>query len=173
MAMKKQLRSRINAYQTQLKFIFILTLTSKIATFKIPIKNLNVLKNLPYADPTIHTTADIDMLIDAELFHSLICVRRSTINNLLFQKALFGWIATGSASGSAVKEIVDVAVCIMMQNQFVILDPTLKRFGKLEDVRSSHIVAYTPKGQRCENFISISIPQDFLMADSAFRFHEK
>lgn len=123
------IHSRHNSYKATIKCLILPSITHKLPTLPIDIRDWKIPNNITLADPSFFEPSTIDMLVGAEYFFKILSVGQFKPHKSgpIFQKTSLGWIASGTV--------------LAKQNQpkhsFLSIDSTLcnqlKRFWELED----------------------------------------
>jgi len=69
-----RVKSRFNNFSENVECIILPKITQRLSTVIISKQHLEIPKNLKLADPNFNVPANINMLIGAELFWTLVCV---------------------------------------------------------------------------------------------------
>ncbi|XP_067207878.1 uncharacterized protein [Linepithema humile] len=110
-------------------------------------QQLEIPKNLKLADPNFNVPANIDMLIGAELFWTLICVGqiRPSRTQPTLQKTLLGWIVSGPTTNTLSESQRSTTNFLAVTEQ---LNQTLCRFWEIEHLET--FPKGSPEEQICE-----------------------
>lgn len=94
-----RLRSRVNSFAARLECVVVDRITDSRNYYCA--SNVKLPSGLVLADPRFNVSANIDMLIGADLFRGLLCVGqiRATSDHPILQKILLSWIIAGRAVG--------------------------------------------------------------------------
>ncbi|XP_060665550.1 uncharacterized protein LOC132797788 [Drosophila nasuta] len=110
-------------------------LAGKLRSFDMPRTFLKDLPAIELADPHFYKSAQIDILIGADILPSVILSgsRPNICGSLLGQETVFGWILTGSVSQSMSTTVsaFSTRVAIQAEEQ---LDSLLSKFWEVEDI---------------------------------------
>lgn len=109
------------------------------------------LANLPLADNDPSSKTPIDILLDSDLYSSLLLtgVKKGNLYEAIAQETIFGWIISGSGSSSDLPRPINVHSVILDD-----LNQTINRFWEIEEVPSVENAVLTPEEQQCENHFS-------------------
>ncbi|KAH8415096.1 hypothetical protein KR215_003082, partial [Drosophila sulfurigaster] len=77
-------------------------LAGKLPSCSVPQTILDNLPSIPLADPKFYESSQIDVLLGADILPSVLLggSRPNVCGTLIGQETIFGWILTGSVSGS-------------------------------------------------------------------------
>lgn len=118
-------------------------LTKLLPNKKVIAENtINPWNNVMLADPTYDTPGPIDLIIGADVYHSIILEGIKKSNNLIAQKTEFGWILSGQPADNSSTSIT----CMV---SYTDLDNTLKRFWEIENIEKP-IQELSQEDQQCE-----------------------
>ncbi|XP_067216952.1 uncharacterized protein [Linepithema humile] len=94
--------------------------------------NFNIPPNLRLADSDFHVSADVDLLLGAEVFWDILCVGqiKATIEHPVLQKTLLGWILGGTTAQLQFRN-ENRTLCHLITNQE--LDESLTKFWEREE----------------------------------------
>ncbi|XP_025264886.1 uncharacterized protein LOC112638071 [Camponotus floridanus] len=111
-------------------------------------KDFEIPRNIKLADPKFNVSADVDILIGAEIFWSILCIGqiKASANHPILQKTRFGWILAGRLTPSSHKSQCIRAFHATISNSQ--LHAQLTRFWQLETVSNPR--HYTDEESRCE-----------------------
>ncbi|XP_018407559.1 PREDICTED: uncharacterized protein LOC108783486 [Cyphomyrmex costatus] len=92
-----RLHSRTNSFSILVDCIVTEHVTGKLPAFTLKRNAFEIPANLELADPQFHVSSEIDVLIGAEHFWSLLCIGqiKATPSHPTLQKTRFGWILAG------------------------------------------------------------------------------
>lgn len=118
--------SRYNNYHLLIKALVIPKVTNKLPAFSLNKLSWDYTKNLNLSDPDFHTSRDIDMIIGAEHFFTLLesGFIQGPPGYPSIQNSKFGWIVAGKIMNTVTSNI---------SSFHVNLDTTLKRFWEVEE----------------------------------------
>jgi len=121
-------------------------------SFKLP-------RNIKLADPKFYVSADIDILIGAEVFWDLLCVGqiRASCDHPLLQKTRLGWILAGSIGGSPRSSLKVHSFHARISNTQ--LHDQLARLWQLDN-NVDGANNYTLQEQSCEQHFLASVDRD-------------
>lgn len=141
--------SRTTAYRTSLNFLVIDKITDKIPLNAIHITTtgIKIPGNIQLADPEFNKSKEIDVLIGAEIFYSLLSIGQIKLcdGKIILQKTCLGWLVTGKVATSS--DARETSLCNLTINS---IDNTMKKFWQLENFESSKQL-YTKEEQACED----------------------
>ncbi|XP_070523065.1 uncharacterized protein [Cardiocondyla obscurior] len=153
-----RLRSRTDSFESEIECIVTNGITEKIPASAIGRDAIKLPTGLKLADPQFHQPGEIDMLIGADLFWSLICVGRikATTNHPTLQKTKFGWILAGRVGGAP----GDIAGTCASHAAITCSDFTdaIERFWRIEE--AAEPVIGTMDEQQCEKEFIASVATD-------------
>jgi len=97
---KISIRSRFYEYQKNINCLILQRITDPIPSISAGEHNFNISPNLRLADSDFHVSADVDLLLGAEVFWNILCVGqiKATIEHPVLQKTLLGWILGGTTA---------------------------------------------------------------------------
>lgn len=98
-----RIQSRVNSFCAIIDCVVTEQVTGKLSAFTLNRGNFEIPQNIKLADPNFNVSFDIDILIGAELFWSILCVGqiRPFSNHPIWQKTKLGWILSGRLNISA------------------------------------------------------------------------
>ncbi|XP_018374004.1 PREDICTED: uncharacterized protein LOC108768169 [Trachymyrmex cornetzi] len=128
---KLAIKSRFNSFQEIIECVVLPKITQRLPQQSVSIQSLTIPKNIRLADPNFHLSADIDMLIGAEVFWRILCAGqiKHSRSQPIFQKTPFGWVISGCTSNVIAEPISTVNFHV---SQFDELNHNLKRFWEVE-----------------------------------------
>ncbi|XP_041452005.1 uncharacterized protein LOC121405395 [Drosophila obscura] len=102
------------------------------------LKSLNYMTDLPklhLADPSFHRSAQIDVLIGADILPSILLsgFRSNICGSLLGQETIFGWVLSGPVAADSSRIISSFTTKISVSSD-VRLEKLLTRFWEVEDL---------------------------------------
>ena len=127
-----KIQSRINSFTSELDCIVVDRITDKLPAISMRREGLTLPPNIKLADPHFYESADIDVLIGADIFWQLLCVGqiRASLSHPTLQKTHLGWILAGRV-GCRTSTVANVqSLHISIRN--VELQEQLHRFWQLE-----------------------------------------
>lgn len=142
-----RVKSRFNNFCENIQCIILPKITQRLPQVIIAKQFLEIPKNLKLADPNFNLPANIDMLIGAELFWTLICVGQIRVfrTQPILQKTLLGWIVSSSTTSNHSNLVTTATNCLAVTEK---LNHTLSRFWKIEHLKT--LPTFTPEEQKCE-----------------------
>ncbi|XP_025407206.1 uncharacterized protein LOC112681160, partial [Sipha flava] len=92
-------------------------------------------KNLPLADPSYHLPGDIDLLLGADMFPSLVLTGqlKGKDGEPMAMETIFGWVLVGPIQSSSSGSLNSFCISV-----FEHLDNTIKKFWELEELQAIH-----------------------------------
>lgn len=128
-------------------FFIIETVSGNIPTVNVDISKLKIPNHIQLADPTFFKSAEVEMLIGADLFWDILCVGRISLGPMkpVLQKTKFGWVVSGPICFQS-KPII----CNFSQNKQEEQDvqKLLGRFWEIEEIHSKP--AWSSDDAACE-----------------------
>ncbi|XP_012231348.1 uncharacterized protein [Linepithema humile] len=157
-AVQVKLQSRFNSYNVTIQCIVTDQITCKLPTLTMKRDVYDLPRNLKLADPQFNVSAEIDVLLGAEVFWDLLCVgqiKRSTEHPTL-QKTHFGWILAGclSSDKKQAQEVQSFHATITNTQ----LHEQLSRFWQIEDIH--HTSGYTAEETLSERHFLDNVSQN-------------
>lgn len=97
---KVEIQSCYKPFKVSLSCLILNNVTGTIPNFTVDVASLNMPKNLQLADPEFYRSDEVDMLIGADCFWSVLAQGRIVLgrNNPVMQNTHFGWIVSGPLS---------------------------------------------------------------------------
>ncbi|XP_025264962.1 uncharacterized protein LOC112638118 [Camponotus floridanus] len=143
-----QIKSRVDSFIATLDCIVTDRITDKMPAYTLKQKDFEIPRNIKLADPKFNVSADVDILIGAEMFWSILCIGqiKASANHSILQKTRFGWILAGRLTASSHKSQCIRAFHATISNSQ--LHAQLTRFWQLETVSNPR--HYTDEESRCE-----------------------
>ncbi|XP_063929879.1 uncharacterized protein LOC135142140 [Zophobas morio] len=122
--------SRVSEFRAVVKCLIIPKITDNLPAFNFNINHLKLPKNLKLADPKLHVSATVDMLIGAELFLHLLTNGKIQLgkNQPVLQNTVLGWILGGTLRGLE----NNPSCCYKIS-----LDERISRFWEIETVEAA------------------------------------
>ncbi|XP_066261359.1 uncharacterized protein [Euwallacea similis] len=92
------IESLYNAFKRKISCLVLPNITGNLPSVRVNTQNYNIPSNIKLSDPGYGEPSEIDMLIGAEVFWSLICVGQISLgkNKPILQKTRLGWVVSGS-----------------------------------------------------------------------------
>ncbi|XP_011884078.1 PREDICTED: uncharacterized protein LOC105571220 [Vollenhovia emeryi] len=153
-----KMQSRTNAFSFDIECIVTDRVTDRLPSFTFKRTALNLPRNLQLADPQFHVSADVDVLIGADLFWDLICVGqiKASQTHPTLQKTRLGWILAGRLGNPpGPPETIRSFHATVTNAQ---LHEQLSGFWRQEDV-ANQPVNYSIDETRCEKHFLESVTQ--------------
>ncbi|XP_066590509.1 uncharacterized protein [Prorops nasuta] len=134
---KVELRSRLNSYDTIIECFITERITEKIPCCTIATETYKLPRNIRLADPTFNVSGEVDMLIGAEVFWTLLCVGQihATPNHPMLQKTRLSWILAGRSIGS-IPTKGKLQAC-HVSTSYKELNSAIKKFWHIEELEST------------------------------------
>ncbi|XP_011881685.1 PREDICTED: uncharacterized protein LOC105569657, partial [Vollenhovia emeryi] len=167
-----RIQSRTGPFSAKINCIVTDQVTDRLPAVTLKRKDFDIPRNITLADPTFNIASDIDMLIGAELFWSVISVGQieATEGCPTLQKTKLGWILAGRFANPSSKPY-KVHVCHAKVSNSQLHD-SLARFWRLENIEGQGI--YTSDELRCEKEFLQSVtrnPQGRYVVRLPFKDH--
>lgn len=145
-----QLGSLYNAFSTNISCLVLPNITGHLPNLRLNIQELKIPAHIKLADSSYNEPSQIDMLIGAEIFWSLICVGQIFLGKQkpVLQKTKLGWVVSGYFGQNSDKNINNNIHCNFSQNENEIQDQ-LKRFWEVEEGFLNKKI-YSPEELECE-----------------------
>lgn len=144
-----RLSSRHNSYAENIDCVILPQITQKIPQEFIPISEFNIPSNIPLADPNFNISADIDMLIGAQLFWDLLCIGqiKPTKAHPTLQKTKLGWIISGHIRSPTYREMTSLCHLATIDE----LNNSISQFWEIEhNICSKNSALFSPQEKMCE-----------------------
>jgi len=143
-----KIKSRVDSFSETLNCIVIDRITDKIPAYTLKQRDFEIPRTIKLADPKFNVAAEVDILIGAELFWSILCIGqiRTSANHPMLQKTRFGWILAGRLNTSSHRSQDIRAFHATISNSQ--LHAQLTRFWQLETIGNPK--HYTDEESRCE-----------------------
>lgn len=124
-------------YEFHLSCLVIPEITGSLPNSRVNVHDLQIPSNLKLADPQFHIPVKVDILIGADCFWNLLCIRQLKVgkSQLTMQKTRLGWIVAGPLSSNAVTPIR----CHL--SKFVDLNNQVAKFWELEEYPTQRILS--------------------------------
>ncbi|XP_018375244.1 PREDICTED: uncharacterized protein LOC108769012 [Trachymyrmex cornetzi] len=139
-----KVRALHNNFQFDMKCLVISEITGQLPTQYIDRQDLQIPTNIRLADPSFHIPSNIDVLIGADYFWSLLCIGQLKVggNQLTMQKTKLGWIAVGPWKSNISKSIK----CNL--NRSFDIDSNLTKFWEIEETEAKE--TWSEEEKECE-----------------------
>ncbi|XP_011694053.1 PREDICTED: uncharacterized protein LOC105453629 [Wasmannia auropunctata] len=139
-----RLAAQYNNFQFDIQCLVIPEITGQLPPQHIDIQGLQIPTNIRLADPSFHIPGNIDILIGADHFWSLLCIGQLKTGDgrLTMQKTKLGWIAVGPWRGAVSKSIK----CNL--SRAVDIDKSLTKFWEIEEIEGER--AWSEEEKDCE-----------------------
>lgn len=126
-----ELSSGSHGFKTTMEFFIIPKIIGQMPTRNISVEGWPLPKNITLADPNFNKAAQIDVLLGADIFSSILSIGQIKLGRELpaLQNTIFGWVITGRAGRS----VADDVFCGMVNN--IDLDSQLRKFWELEEFK--------------------------------------
>lgn len=150
------IRSKVNDYSTKIRCIILPCITSSLPTINIDSGSIRIPDNVQLADPTFNISADIDLLIGADIFWDLLNDDRLRLpNGPYLQNSKLGWLLSGPIFAKAAQSTH--VQCHFSQD----IDKQLRLFWELESIPTSPSSVLTEDERKCEElFINTHLRED-------------
>lgn len=155
--------SRLSDYSANLDFIVMNKITVPLPHQFINISTWNIPKQQSrlLADPNFYMPSEIDMLIGAELFYSLLLTNRISLGPKRPQliETVFGWVITGNIVLDTSKSQPSHNPVSLHITSLTKPDDLLVRFWQQEEVKPKEII--TPEHKYCEQlFLDTTVQEE-------------
>ncbi|XP_041449494.1 uncharacterized protein LOC121404255 [Drosophila obscura] len=110
-------------------------LAGNLPSYPVPQNYMTDLPKLHLADPSFHRSAQIDVLIGADILPSILLsgFRSNICGSLLGQETIFGWVLSGPVAADSSRIISSFTTKISVSSD-VRLEKLLTRFWEVEDL---------------------------------------
>lgn len=135
-------------FELSIEALVLSNLTSSLPTSFIAIpSSWHHLKSLFLADPDYNKPGQIDVLLGADVFSSILLegVRKGCIGSPVAQETYLGWILSGK---TLIQQQKTNSKSILTFHQRINLDTQVKKFWEMEEVPSDRI--FTQEEEECE-----------------------
>ena len=119
-------------FKTDLSFLIIKKITSKLPTTKFNKSVLKIDEGIRLADPNFNTPTEVDVLIGVQSFYDIIQSKRIKLGKVNLIQSKLGWIVSGSIS--ALEPGVREESCCLNVNSSDKLHELMERFWKTEEI---------------------------------------
>ncbi|XP_011860341.1 PREDICTED: uncharacterized protein LOC105557650 [Vollenhovia emeryi] len=157
-AVKIDLQSRVDPYRATIDCIVSDHITDRLPIISMRRKEFDLPRNIKLADPQFHISSEMDLLIGAEIFWALLCVRQipSAPRHPKLQKTRLGWNLAGRMTDSKSLPRVHSFHASITNEQ---LHDQLSRFWQLDDgINNSENL--TPEEKYCEQHFLDNVYQN-------------
>lgn len=105
--LRTKISSRVNPFNAILDFLVVPTITSNLPMIKVDIRSWSIPTSVDLADPSFHVPKEIQMIIGAELFFTLVKNGRIKLadGNPMLVETDLGWIVSGPVKGHPRKHL--------------------------------------------------------------------
>ncbi|XP_024876689.1 uncharacterized protein LOC112457724, partial [Temnothorax curvispinosus] len=133
--------------------------TDSVPAFSMKKSAFNLPRNIELADPNFNVSSDIDILVGAEVFWTLLCVGqiKASLNHPTLQKTRFGWIMGGRMGTRVSQNQKAIVLHTTISNDE--LHNQLQRFWRIEDIPNNPN-NYTSEEQDCERYFLETVTRD-------------
>ncbi|XP_011884052.1 PREDICTED: uncharacterized protein LOC105571188 [Vollenhovia emeryi] len=154
-----QIKSRVDSFTATVDCIVTDRITDKLPAYTLKRKDFEIPRNIKLADPNFNVSANVDILIGAEMFWSILCVGqiKASVNHPVLQKTRFGWILAGRLNAPSHRSQGIRAFHATISNSQ--LHEELARFWQLETIGNSR--HYTNEESRCEESFLGNFSRDY------------
>lgn len=151
-----KVQSCVNAFELSLSCVVIPSICAKQPSGEINISSWNIPKNLILADPTFCNPGDIDILIGAGVYLSLLCIGQVQLGSKMptLQKTRFGWVFGGIYRSS---DVLSFSSCHLTTNLDV--QEQLARFWEIEEPYNSKR-SYSSQETECKEIFDKTTKRD-------------
>ncbi|XP_050535103.1 uncharacterized protein LOC126902121 [Daktulosphaira vitifoliae] len=158
-SLKTTIQSRDNNYSNELEFLSLPKITSLLPTEKININNVKIPAGIMLADPHYYVPKEIDVLLGAECFYTILMAGKHTQNDneIIFQETRLGWIVAGIATSSCNKTTNTFFNSVVIENK-VNLNELMSKFWKLEEINSEN--QYSSEERACVEHFERTVKRD-------------
>lgn len=152
-----KIKSRYNAFKATLTCLVLTKITDNIPNSTIIMSNLNIPQTIKLADNCFNQSGNIDMLIGAEIFYSLLCGGQIKLakNQPILQKTLLGWIIAGTITTSTSTKQELMPSCYLSTQE---LENKVEKFWQLEDTSAKS--SYSEEELACEKHFSKTVKRN-------------
>lgn len=134
------LYSRTSQFKCNLSCFVLPNITDKLPQMPLNIKSFNIPENIVLADPTFYQPGTISILVDAEIFWSIVGKNQIKFNknHPTLHQTLFGWIVSGPINCTV---NYNSSSCMFSSNKLKNLDiqKQMAAFWELEEVHSASL----------------------------------
>ncbi|XP_058122403.1 uncharacterized protein LOC131285146 [Anopheles ziemanni] len=150
-----EIQSRTTNYKRSITFLVLRKVASETPTTTIPIHHWHIPPGYPLADPEFSKSGQIDIIIGAEHFYSLLMEGRHPlpeVGNVLVE-SVFGWIVAGSMPN------INPPVTVRCHTAAIAptVDELLQRFWDIEELQDN---ALTNEENECEKYYQQTVSRD-------------
>ncbi|XP_029054805.2 uncharacterized protein LOC114882094 [Osmia bicornis bicornis] len=126
--------SRLNNFNVRVECLVLDRITQRLPVNSLDLTRLAIPNNIKLADPNFHVSGEIDLLLGAEIFWSLMCVGQINVSRdqPCFQKTHLGWIVSGRLTEQS--SSVRATLCSIAMDD---LSHAISNFWKLEETHSA------------------------------------
>lgn len=142
--------SLLTSYGSKISCYVVPRITQLLPTTQVDYWSLNIPKYITLADPTFHCPSQVDMLLGADIFWSVLYPKNISLgtNKPTLSKTKFGWLISGLVQTNYDSNTVHCNHAILSFNDSQI-DNKLERFFEFESV--PHYKQISKEEQLCEN----------------------
>lgn len=155
-----KIKSRVNAFSSNIDCLVLSKITENLPLVSFSVNKLNIPPNITLADPNFNVSSEIDLLLGADIFWSMLCVGQiKTAKNCPYlHKTQLGWVVGGKIpiENSLVEHLAHVSVNTLQKqvNKFWDLEePKLTAdnlFSRKDNITEQHFlnnVERSPSGR--------------------------
>lgn len=134
--LRTKISSRVNPFNAILDFLVVPTITSNLPMIKVDIRSWSIPTSVDLADPSFHVPKEIQMIIGAELFFTLVKNGRIKLadGNPMLVETDLGWIVSGPVKGHPSGPQGSICHLNLREEQ---INRTLVKFWELETVQEA------------------------------------
>lgn len=151
-----KLQSRINNFSVTIVCLVAPTITSQLPSCSFDRNLINVPANLKLADPSFNKSNDIDLLLGAQVFWSLLSIGQIKERDVIFQNTKLVWIISGHLSSSLPTNNLSLVSCITLNE----LHKSVERFWSTDEFSNDPKSKFTREEHYCENLFEQTTIRD-------------
>lgn len=139
-----EIHSMRNQYKNNISCLVLKRITGNLPTFSLPSSTLNIPNNIQLADPNFHTPGEIDLLLGATVFWSILCAGQISLgsNHPVLRKTIFGWVLAGQFS----MNVPDATLSLTTNVYHSVENPSIEDISKFWELEEANPCQRHPSG---------------------------
>nr|CAI5838887.1 unnamed protein product [Callosobruchus analis] len=147
------IQSNVNHFSIDLSCLVIPRITDKLPIISFEASNLNIPSELKLADPQFNISADVDLLLGAEAFWSIMVpeLKTNKSQTVWLQKTELGWLVSNNTTISCLS-LINRSSAKSIENK-------IEKFWQLEEIPNERVIQ-SEVDRYCESFFEATTRQD-------------
>nr|CAI5838888.1 unnamed protein product [Callosobruchus analis] len=155
------IQSNVNHFSIDLSCLVIPRITDKLPIISFEASNLNIPSELKLADPQFNISADVDLLLGAEAFWSIMVpeLKTNKSQTVWLQKTELGWLVTGNLTSEVSNNTTISCLSLINRSSAKSIENKIEKFWQLEEIPNERVIQ-SEVDRYCESFFEATTRQD-------------